>query len=1160
MGYWDSKISGILHDPLDKVLRIFDDTHAIDAKTIAKNVFNVNTSVILSDIENHHVHSNVREPDLKASAVNRIWIPKGSVERNLWMIHPLSGVNLSDIFKVPTSIKYLASKGIPPESSTLGKKCLDRVLEGSASVEDFNDIVWFLVPCYYEIYSEISRSFAQKLIFLPEDTRIPGSLQLSHLMVTSAFSYPNATPLKIYFVRLEIGGVQEFISIARTTHDLWSGSYLSSLIMFRVLREFIERFGIVQVIYPWLVWTPLCEVYVFKKIRDPHSLLYPTVPNSALIVIPPVKGEDVQKVSSIDPKELKKLVESALESMSNCLQSMLIRFLKSRCEIDQIPSDLRDQISKQLDLKRVFKPRVYVFGANMGMSFNEILEVAKILGGKRLDKVRSLLISLKDKGALEYSYDPGDSFDNFFIVENCIEASLQSIASVDTRQMDAEPETSPRNRCTLCGLREILRISNNCWNNLVEAGVVEENERLCALCMVKRISMRWEDTVDPFIEATGIPPETSKEIKLAEYPSTSDAATAWFRATFLSTVIAGIKRCEKYSAEVKKLLSKISELFSKYQDDLKKILRLSRVYLREERWNDILDRVCNKYRRRNSLFENLVQELEDCLRKGMLNGKEYMNTFFLAFLPSELLILEEALTLIERERLSRRSRYSDEELKRLAESIVRFHQELESDVFNRLEEMFRSNEGKAEFAKCVEEVLKSHIKRVLNITFDPTVDFFGESIFLPLATRPSQRFVLMRGDGDSIGEWLRGEIFPPSALFYSGTSLIRAISQGDDFIKLLKGKRPLAPVLFHTMSFALTVNAFLVFPKIIEAFGGFVIYSGGDDTLALMPPESWMFAYMFIRLYFSREASLEKFEFERSSKEAKRPKRWLIEIYVPGMGYRATMSLGVVLADIKAHLRYVAQQSLEIEDMRSKGISRPGERRKLKDGLSVALVSRGAVLRSANAIPNVLIQTTLREKSDDEFIIPIRHFADLSDIKAIKTLDNFSRNQQPTPEGAEELFKKLRSTPEMIINAIGRPESPEFIGVSISKKDSTTIVAPILLAYQIARGVIAQKAPRRVITTLMELTQECALAEKEYLRVPIKMLIKREMRRKDVKEEAREFLERTVEEILKLEKLRIVARIPAGGTKKSEVYLPYELSKLADILHECFSNCTLRWK
>ncbi|HXG11854.1 MAG TPA: type III-B CRISPR-associated protein Cas10/Cmr2, partial [Gemmataceae bacterium] len=90
-------------------------------------------------------------------------------------------------------------------------------------------------------------------------------------------------------------------------------------------------------------------------------------------------------------------------------------------------------------------------------------------------------------------------------------------------------------------------------------------------------------------------------------------------------------------------------------------------------------------------------------------------------------------------------------------------------------------------------------------------------------------------DGDNLGGWLRGEnspkvrevMHPDLVRYYEG---LGAHTKGG-----LDAKRPVGPALHAAISTALTNFALHVVPDVVAEHHGTVIYSGGDDTLALLP-------------------------------------------------------------------------------------------------------------------------------------------------------------------------------------------------------------------------------------------------------------------------------------------------------------------------------------
>jgi CRISPR-associated protein Cas10/Cmr2 subtype III-B len=88
-------------------------------------------------------------------------------------------------------------------------------------------------------------------------------------------------------LKLQIGPVQDFIAQARSTRDLWSGSYLLSWLMARALRKIVDQCGEDSVIFPAVDRQPLIQ-WLSNPVKDPYNaaeILTPSLPNFFFIKI-----------------------------------------------------------------------------------------------------------------------------------------------------------------------------------------------------------------------------------------------------------------------------------------------------------------------------------------------------------------------------------------------------------------------------------------------------------------------------------------------------------------------------------------------------------------------------------------------------------------------------------------------------------------------------------------------------------------------------------------------------------------------------------------------------------------------------------------------------------------------------------------------------------
>ena len=160
---------------------------------------------------------------------------------------------------------------------------------------------------------------------------------------------------------------------------------------------------------------------------------------------------------------------------------------------------------------------------------------------------------------------------------------------------------------------------------------------------------------------------------------------------------------------------------------------------------------------------------------------------------------------------------------------------------------------------------------------------------------PPAYFAILKLDGDDIGGWLRGEktapladLLPPKILGY-----YRAVG-GPVIEKALAARRPVGPALHASISAALGDFAARTAPEIVRNKRGTVIYSGGDDLLALLPASRALECAEALRSAYCGE----------SSGEAGR---------LRGMGHRATVSAGIAFVHHMEDLRLALGGAREAE-------------------------------------------------------------------------------------------------------------------------------------------------------------------------------------------------------------------------------------------------------
>ncbi len=159
--------------------------------------------------------------------------------------------------------------------------------------------------------------------------------------------------------------------------------------------------------------------------------------------------------------------------------------------------------------------------------------------------------------------------------------------------------------------------------------------------------------------------------------------------------------------------------------------------------------------------------------------------------------------------------------------------------------------------------------------------------------RPPSYFAVLKMDGDDIGSWLRGERSPPlKEVMHPGIVTWFQGIGGTAVEAALAARRPVGPALHASISEMLGAFAARIAPEIVRQHDGTVIYSGGDDLLALLPSARAVACAQALRQAF------------RSGADGT---AWC------GMGTRATVSAGIAYVHHMEDLRLALRAAREAE-------------------------------------------------------------------------------------------------------------------------------------------------------------------------------------------------------------------------------------------------------
>lgn len=172
---------------------------------------------------------------------------------------------------------------------------------------------------------------------------------------------------------------------------------------------------------------------------------------------------------------------------------------------------------------------------------------------------------------------------------------------------------------------------------------------------------------------------------------------------------------------------------------------------------------------------------------------------------------------------------------------------------------------------------------------------------------PPVYYAILAMDADRMGRWLKGEsapevrevLHPKMADYYK--ELGGMANAG------LEAKRPVGPALHASISEALNNFASHVAPGIVAKYKGTLIYSGGDDVLALLPARRAVACAAELRRAFRGEDGTVPGWMDRNGRQ------------LLTMGNRATLSAGIAFVHFMEDLRLALEAARQAEESAKSG-------------------------------------------------------------------------------------------------------------------------------------------------------------------------------------------------------------------------------------------------
>ncbi|MCC5844869.1 MAG: type III-B CRISPR-associated protein Cas10/Cmr2 [Verrucomicrobia bacterium] len=475
---WKLKLAAWLHDPPGKAFDIAG--HYFASESLMRNF-----GLTHKDFPEHAA-------DHVAASADRFPFPHHSVFRSDFtggkdspFRHPFGGEDLQ-------MDKPFAGAAVAEEEANKSFTG-----DGIQGVDSWQEKFWLL----WRRWPEQAALQDPRLAFLPADTRIPDHTIWNHNSTVSALETCRVgRELKPAFLMFQAGPVQSFISEARSTRDLWSGSYLLSWLMASALHEVATQAGPDSVIFPALRGLPLLDVMnkpMWDKIRfgkdslwsrmfpdgaktEAQRLTAPTIPNRFLAVVPADRVEEIAKAAKAAfIGELKKISETVWKQFD----------FRASENGYPLSSDVRKRFDRQVELWPQITWQV--------MPWNQP-ETARDMWKKIRQEDPAPILNLEKiielgKGT-PYSDKPGSQqglhWPVYVALSDYALAARRNTREFSAYDTDAHQEDSPKD--PLNGREEIVG-GRELWTALQNDKVFEkENSGLGAMSIIKRLWCRSE--------------------------------------------------------------------------------------------------------------------------------------------------------------------------------------------------------------------------------------------------------------------------------------------------------------------------------------------------------------------------------------------------------------------------------------------------------------------------------------------------------------------------------------------------------------------------------------------------------------------------------------------------------------------------------------------
>jgi len=452
--FWQDKIKAFLHDPPDKALILGYIAHEKRRDAILQ------TLKLTYD-------KRLDSADHIASAMQRIDLPLEMQSYHIYFKDPVKPVfkhTLSGEIENLDELKdYIAryGDGKAVDVYSFNLEIIKKHLKKQSEID------W--KKTYFHLWKYLPEEYPLGY-FLPADTRIPDHSIWDHLDVTAAISSCLGS---LGLLSLKMPAVQEFISQSRKLSDLWASSHIFSQLIFEGIKVIIEECGPDAVIYPHLRGSSLFDIYIGvepTRLRD--QLQVANIPNTFLSFIPSKRADEIARKC-----------EDKIKGRWKEIAGHLKKIIKEKTDIEIDESLWEEQINHAISVSAAWQE---VF--NFDIFQDERDELPKDLANRQEEWLNFV-----------EEADRRSNYGHFYYLTYEL---LGTVLAQESRLWDAwEEKPITGKKCLMCGRRNAVierdsegkyRYWQTNWKNLekIEDGlrfILKERERLCAVCLTKRI-------------------------------------------------------------------------------------------------------------------------------------------------------------------------------------------------------------------------------------------------------------------------------------------------------------------------------------------------------------------------------------------------------------------------------------------------------------------------------------------------------------------------------------------------------------------------------------------------------------------------------------------------------------------------------------------------